>query len=128
MLTSAVLAMLALGAPHSARAQKCGQPFEVEVGTPSKVIARTLVDQMFDQIVLTEAQQTNAVDIVTKFIDGQPKQNTPDRKQKLDSALTKRNADLLALLTKDADKAKLSACFKKMEQHRGGGTSGASGL
>jgi Spy/CpxP family protein refolding chaperone len=126
MLTSALLAMLTLGATRIARAQKCGQPFEVEAGTPSKVIARTLVDQMFDQIVLTEAQQAKAVDVVTAFIDGQPRQNTPDRQQKLDSAMKKRNADLLALLTKDADKAKLSACFKKMEERRGAGRSGPS--
>src|SRR5262249_49359521 len=111
-----------------AHAQKCGQPFEVEAGTPSKVIARTLVDQMFDQIVLTEAQQTRAVDIVTKFIDGQPKANTPHRQPKLDSAAKKPNADLLSLLTKDEDKAKLSACFKKMEERRGNSRSGASAL
>ena len=126
MLTSALLSIGVLGATRTAYGQKCGQPFEVAVGTPSTVIARTLVDQMFDEIVLTEAQQTKAVDIVTKFIDGQPKQNTPDRQQKLDSASKKRNADLLALLTKDADKAKLSACFKKMEERRGGGRSGGS--
>jgi Spy/CpxP family protein refolding chaperone len=125
MLAPVLLAMLVFGATRSARAQKCGQPFEVEVGTPSKVIARTLVDQMFDEIVLTETQQAKAIEIVTKFIEDQAKLRGPDRQQKVDELSKKRNADLLALLTNDADKAKLSACFKKMEERRGGGRSGS---
>jgi Spy/CpxP family protein refolding chaperone len=125
MLIPVLLAM-PLSATRTAHAQKCGQPFEVAVGTPSSVIARTVVDQMFDEIVLTDAQQAKAVDIVTKFIDSQPKPGDPDRKQKVDSLSKKRNEDLLALLTKDADKAKLSACFKKEEDRRAGRSGGST--
>jgi hypothetical protein len=126
LLIPSMLSAHMLGATHAARAQKCGQPFEVAVGTPSSVIARTVVDQMFDEIVLTDAQQTKAVEIVTKFIDDQPKPGAPDPKQKADSLARKRNEDLMALLTKDADKAKLAACFKKIEDRSSGRRGGST--
>jgi hypothetical protein len=123
MFTSALLSVLVCGATRVAGAQKCGQPFEVPAGTPSKDIARTVVDQMFDEIALTDAQQAKAVDIVTKFIDDQANiaRDAADRQRQVDALMKQRDADLLALLTNDADKAKLSACFKKIEGARGGG-------
>src|SRR5689334_16015277 len=52
------------GATPATAQSKCGQPFEVPVGTPSKVIAKMVVDQIFDGVVLTDAQRTKAITIV----------------------------------------------------------------
>ena len=117
LLGSVLFPLLALGASHGASAQKCGQPFEVPAGTPSKEIARNVVDQMFDQIALTGAQQAKAVDILTKFIDDQAAvaHDAADRQQQVDSLVKKRDMELLTVITNDADRARLSTCLKKIE-------------
>jgi Spy/CpxP family protein refolding chaperone len=120
--TRVALVLAVIAAPHVAAAQKCGQPFEVPASMPREAIAKTLVDQMFDEIVLTDTQQAKAVQIVSAFMEGVSKvpRDASDRQKQIDALKTKRNTDLMALLTKDADKAKLSACFKKMDAPRGG--------
>lgn len=121
--TSLVGCVLVVAAPRFAAAQsKCGQPFEVPASTPREVIAKAVVDQIFDEIVLTDAQQAKAVQIQLRFMDDQMKvpRDAADRHKQSDGLKTKRNADLTALVTKDTDKAKLAACFKKMDAPRGG--------
>jgi hypothetical protein len=116
-LSAALLVTGLLVAGRRGDAQKCGQPFEVAAGTPSSDVAHVVVDQMFEQITLKAAQQSKAVNIVAKFIDDQANASTDSatRARQVDSLTRKRDADLLAILTNDADKAKLAACLKKVE-------------
>ena len=121
---AAMIGFMMVGGGRSAGAQKCGEPYEVAVNTPPEAIAKILVDQMFNDIVLTEAQQAKAVSIVKKTMADRSKLDSkaPDYREKLSALNTQRNTDLMALLSKESDKAKLTACFKKMEgPPRGGG-------
>lgn len=106
---------------NSVLAQKCGQPMKVPAGTPKEQIAKLVVNQMFDQIKLTDAQEQRAVQIVTAWMTDHAEldRGAADFRQRAKALDAKRDADLLALLTNDADKAKLTACFRKMEP-RGG--------
>jgi hypothetical protein len=118
ILTIAVVSAVAIAGAHSAGAQKCGQAMEVRGDTPHEVIAKMVVDQMFNDIVLTESQQSKAVAIVTTAVEASFKLDpkSPDYKKEWTAVGAKRNEDLMALLTTDADKAKLSACIKQMDR------------
>ena len=119
IVLSLTIAVAALSAARPAAAQtKCGEPFEVPVGTPAKAIAKIVVDQIFDSIVLTDAQQTRAVDIAESFITSTSKldrKSADFAKQRLELQY-KRDADLMKLVTSEGDKAKLAACFDKMKR------------
>ena len=121
-LAAAAVGVLILGRAPGAGAQ-CGRPFEVPASTPRDVIAKMIVDQMFSDMVLTEAQETKAVTVVLKKMTDAAALDyrAPDYRQKLALLATRQNADLMALLTKKTDKAKLTACFKLEGGAPGGG-------
>jgi hypothetical protein len=125
LLTAIVPAALLVWA-HPAYAQRCGEPMEVAVGTPRVQIAKLLVNQMFDEIKLSDDQESKAVRIVTKWMGDRAAldRGAPDYKQRTADLDRQRDADLLTLLPKDADKVKLNACFQKMERASRGGRGG----
>lgn len=112
-----VPAALAVSA-HSALAQKCGEPMKVPAGTSKDEIAKLLVRQMFEEIKLTDTQEQKAVGIVTAWMIDRANldRSATDYRQRIKALDTKRDADLRALVTNDADRAKLNACFRKMER------------
>jgi len=116
------LVPVALGlSSQSALAQKCGEPMKVPAGTPKEEIAKLLVRQMFDEIKLTDAQEQKAAGIVTTWMMDRANldRSATDYRQRIKALDSKRDADLRALLTNDADRARLNACFKKMERSSG---------
>ena len=121
LFAAAIVLMLA-GGIRPASAQKCGEPFEVAANTPKPVIARMVVDQMFDDIVISDTQQTKAVVIVTKQMDDLSKldRTAADYGERMKAVRERMKSDLMALLLKETDKAKLAACFKRMDRPRGG--------
>lgn len=119
-----MIGLMLVGWGRSAAAQKCGEPMDVAVSTPRETVAKMVVDQIFNDIVLTEAQQGKALAIVTKSMTDISKLDAKaaDYRQKIKAVVTQRNTDLMALVSKEPDKAKLTECFKKMEgPPRGGG-------
>jgi hypothetical protein len=108
-----------------ASAQKCsGEPFEVAVNTPPEAIAKIVVRSDVQRHRTDRGSQAKAVAIVKKTIVDKSKLDSKaaDFRQKLGAVDAQRNADLMALVSKESDKAKLTACFKKMEAPpRGGG-------
>lgn len=115
----ALLAGLALAVgSRTALAQKCGEPLKVPAGTPKEEIAKLLVGQMFEGIKLSDTQQPKAVQIVTTWMMDRANldRSASDYRQRIKALDMKRDAELRALLTNDADRAKLNACFKKMER------------
>jgi hypothetical protein len=120
----AAMVSLALSGTRTASAQKCGQGLEVPASTPREAIAKLIVDALFDDIALTDAQQSKAVEIVLTRLKDADKLDarSPDYRKGLAPLIAKQNADLLALMTNEPDKAKLTTCFKLMAgPPRGGG-------
>ena len=113
----AAIAFMAFGVGRPAAAQKCGQPIMIAPNMPSDTIARMVVDQMFGKIVLTKTQHAKAVVIVGQANTDVMKldRKAPDFAKKFEAVKSKRNDDLMKLLAKKDDKAKLAACFKQME-------------
>ena len=103
---------------RSALAQKCGEPMKVPAGTPKEEIAKLLVHQMFQGIKLTDVQEQRAAGVVTTWMTDRASldRSAMDYRERIKALDAKRDADLRALLTNDADRAKLNACFKKMER------------
>jgi hypothetical protein len=91
--------------------------------TPEQMAARMAqqVDVMFKGITITDAIKAKAVDILTKSgtdmrgID----RAAPDAADKRKAITEKRNADLAALLSNDADKKMLADNIAAMPQGRG---------
>jgi Spy/CpxP family protein refolding chaperone len=87
---------------------------------PAAMAARQ-VDMLFKDITLTDANKAKATEILTKAgadsraID----RSAPDAQEKRAAITKKRNDDLKALLTSDADKAKFDANLAAMPQGRG---------
>ena len=104
-----------------ASAQRCGEPLKVPAGTPKEEIAKLLAGQMFEGIKLSDLQQQKAVQIVTTWMMDRANldRSATDYRQRIRALDVKRDGDLRALLTRDADRAKLDACFKKMERSSG---------
>ena len=91
--------------------------------TPEQIAARMAqqVDVMFKGITLTDAIKAKAVEILTKAgadsraVDRAP----PDAQEQRKKITDKRNADLAALLSNDADKKMLADNIAAMPQGRG---------
>ncbi len=130
-LGAALIGLMSLSGARAGAQAKCGEAFEVAAGTPREAIAKIIVDQMFDEISLTDDQQSKAVAIVAQGMSDQSKldRKASDYQDKRTALEAKQHADLMKVLTKDSDKAKLTACFKKMERPAGGrGGGGYSSL
>ena len=119
----AVASLFTIGGAHIASAQKCGEAYEVAVGTTQEQIARILVNQMFNDIMLTDKQNADALAVVVKMLTDANKldRKSPDFMKDRKALQATMRTDLTSLLTKDDDKAKLAACFKLMDKPRGGG-------
>jgi hypothetical protein len=86
-------------------------------------MADRTIGNLYKDITLSDAQKTKATDIITKAstdnraID----RAAPDAADKRKAITDKRNADLKALLTSDADKKKFDDNLANMPQGRGRG-------
>ena len=91
--------------------------------TPEQMAARMAqqVDVMFKGITITDAIKTKAVDIVTKAsADSRAVDRAaPDAADQRKKITDKRNADLAALLSNDADKKMLADNIAAMPAGRG---------
>ncbi len=89
---------------------------------PAAMAQRT-IDGLYKDITLNDAQKKSATDIITKAMTDSRAidRAAPDAQEKRAAVTTKRNADLKALLTSDADKAKFDDNVKNMPAGRGRG-------
>ena len=119
LLSAAAMVMVIAG---SAVAQGGGGGGGMQM-TPEQMQAMMTrqVDMMFKDITITDAVKAKAGEVISKAqmdmrgID----RSAADAQEKRGAILKKRNDDLAALLTNDADKAKLAANIAAMPQ-RGG--------
>jgi len=91
-------------------------------GTPEQA-AQRLMDGLFKDITLSDAQKAKATEIISKAREatmGMDRQ-AADFREKMTEANNKRNADLKGILTSDADKAKFDENVKNMPTGRRGG-------
>lgn len=85
-------------------------------------MATRMIDGLFKDITLTDAQKTSATDIITKAMTESRAidRAAPDAQEKRAAVSKARNEALKALLKSDADKAKFDANLAAMPQGRGG--------
>jgi Spy/CpxP family protein refolding chaperone len=90
-------------------------------GTPEQMLQRNM-DRLFKDITLTDAQKTKATVILKASAEANAglDRQAADYRDKMTAANNKRNADLKAILTSDADKAKFDANAAAPQGRRGG--------
>ena len=116
--------LFALYMPAVAVSQKCGDKFRIELSTPREVVARMIVSYLFSDVPLPESRHSKAVTIVEKGIDDASKldRSSSNFHKDLAALHAGMRSDLLMLLTKDADRTKLVACFQLLDKAKDRGS------
>jgi hypothetical protein len=116
------LSALVLGNAGMVAAQTCGGAMDVSASASTNDIAKAITKQFFEGIPLDATQEKKAIAIIADAWTAVLKldYNAADYRTKRDTLIEKRNAALLAVLSNEADKARLAACLTKMQREMRG--------